>query len=261
MKYILSLILLFVSFHINSQETKTEKPQRIIVANDEIITVEQLETYANNGYVKSMEVSPDEAEKERLRKKLGDWIGDFVVVVSLYTEEEKQQKEIVKKNTVTETQSSRENESESYKLTVSNKANDFTVEMISGEKVKLSDLKGKVIMLNFWATWCSPCLMEFHEIPSEILKPFHDKDFELIAIARGETKEKVAKKMNDLKNKGIDFNVGFDPDEQIWNMYATDMIPKNFIIDQEGIIRYVSTGYTEDSIDKIASEISKLLHK
>lgn len=261
MKYIISLILLFLSFHTNSQDIKTEKPQRVIVANDEIISMEQLETYANSGYVKSMEVSPDETEKERLRKKLGDQIGDFVVIISLYTEEEKQQKESGKKDTILETQNTRKNESESYVLVVGNKADDFTVEMISGEKVKLSDLKGKVVMLNFWATWCSPCLMEFHEIPSQILQPFHDKNFELIAIARGETKEKVVKKMNDLKNKGINFDVGFDPDEQIWNMYASDMIPKNFIIDQEGIIRYISTGYTEDSIEKIAAEISKLLHE
>lgn len=258
MKYILQFILLCLSLHINSQETKIEKPKRIIVANDEIISMEQLEAYTQSGYVKSVEVSPNETEKERLRKKLGDQIGDFVVVISLYTKEEKQQKDNEGKAISEETKNKRRNEAESFKLRIGNKAKDFTVEMITGEKVKLSDLKGKVILLNFWATWCSPCLMEFYEIPPKILQPFQNENFVFLPIAYGE--EKVSRKMADLKKKGINFSVGFDPNEEIWNMYAYEMIPKNFIIDQEGIIRYVSTGYTEENVDKLAEEIKKLIN-
>lgn len=149
---------------------------------------------------------------------------------------------------------------EGYILTINDKAADFTVQMLSGKPVKLSDLKGKVVLLNFWATWCGPCMMEFQEIPSRIIAPFKDKDFVFLAISRGEGQELVAKKMADLKTKGIDFNVGMDPDKSIWAQYGTAGIPKNYLIDQNGVIRYVSTGYGASKVDQMADEIKKLLN-
>lgn len=144
-------------------------------------------------------------------------------------------------------------------LHVNDKAANFEVTMLNGETIQLSDLKGKVVLLNFWATWCGPCMMEFNEIPEKILKPFETKDFVFIPISRGENEFIVKQKMMSLKEKGIDFNVGLDPDKSIWNQYATKYIPKNFLIDKEGKIQYISTGYTKDSVDKLVKEIKKLL--
>ena len=133
--------------------------------------------------------------------------------------------------------------------------------MINGEKINLSDLKGKVVLLNYWATWCAPCLMEFAEFPEKILEPFKDENFVLIAVSIGENKEKVEKKMDKMKKYGVNFNVGIDPQKEIWDKYATGAIPKSFLIDQNGIIKYISIGNSEGNVDKLAKEIKILLAK
>lgn len=130
-----------------------------------------------------------------------------------------------------------------------------------GPKIDLADLKGKVVLLNFWATWCAPCMMEFYEIPSKIMAPFKGKEFVFLPISRGETEATVIKGMNDLKKKGIVFTAGIDPDKSIWDKYGTTGIPKNFLIDKPGVIRYVSVGYEEDGLDNLAKEIQKLLEE
>lgn len=133
--------------------------------------------------------------------------------------------------------------------------------MLDGKKINLSDLKGKVVLINYWATWCAPCLMEFAEFPEKILEPYKNEDFILIAISIGESKEKVEQKMHNMKKYGVDFNVGIDPKKEIWVKYATGAIPKSFLIDKNGIIKYISIGNADGNVDKLATEIRKLLEE
>ena len=134
-------------------------------------------------------------------------------------------------------------------------APDFTVEMLDGKTVKLSDLRGKVVMLNFWATWCGPCMEEFKEIPEKIVKHFEGKNVVLLPISRGEKREVVESKMKSLKEKGIDFPVGIDPTKAIYSQYAKQYIPRNFIIDQNGKVVLVRG----NALDEIVKKVEELL--
>lgn len=101
--------------------------------------------------------------------------------------------------------------------------------------------------------------MEFYDIPSKILAPFKNNDFVFLAISKGEAEKIVTKKVQKLKKDGLDFNFGIDPEQKIWNNYAKNAIPKNFLIDKNGVIKFVSTGNAEGNLETIAGEIKKLL--
>ena len=116
------------------------------------------------------------------------------------------------------------------------KAPDFTVEMVDGQKIALSSLKGKVVLINFWATWCPPCREEFKRMQKDVVDRFKGKDFQLLAISRGEKKATV----DQFRDKqGYTFPMGLDPKQEIYNKYASNYIPRNFVVGKDGKLIYV----------------------
>lgn len=136
-------------------------------------------------------------------------------------------------------------------------APDFTVEMFDGKSIRLSDLRGKVVLVNFWATWCPPCREELTRVQTDIIDRFAGKDFVFLPISRGEELQTVAAFR---KRMGYTFPMGLDPDQRIFRRYAKNYIPRNFLIDAEGKVVLASIGYDKAEFEHLIQAIDKTLN-
>jgi thiol-disulfide isomerase/thioredoxin len=118
------------------------------------------------------------------------------------------------------------------------KAPDFTALDMDGNSVKMSDLFGKPIVLNFWASWCSSCKSEMPEFNEAYEKAGEDITFMMVDLVDGkrETKEKGAQY---IKEQGFSFPVYFDTKQNAANIYGIVSIPTTIFIDKNG---YIATG-------------------
>ena len=109
---------------------------------------------------------------------------------------------------------------------------DFNLLDLTGKRVILSGLKGKIVFLNFWATWCSPCR---EEMPSmqKLYARFKDKDFAMVAVSLNEPASAVKKFFKDYN---LTFTALLDSDGELMSPYGIRGIPNTFIIDRDGTI-------------------------
>lgn len=142
------------------------------------------------------------------------------------------------------------------KLKKGDPAPNFTVKMLDGSVVNIADLKGKVVVINFWATWCQPCRAELSRVDSEIVDRFAKDDLVFIAISRGETRDKVE---NFRRMTNYKFRMGLDTDSDIFNKFADNSIPRNYIIGRDGRIAGVHMGYSNELFHELISDIDKTL--
>jgi len=130
-------------------------------------------------------------------------------------------------------------------------AHTFTLQDTSGKIYKLEDYRGKVLLLNFWASWCPPCV---HEMPSmaRLKAHFKDKPFEILAANLGEEPEQV---QNFLEKHPVNFPVLLDKGSQVAKQWKVFAYPNSYLIDKEGNVRFALFGGTEwddkDHINKV----------
>jgi thiol-disulfide isomerase/thioredoxin len=114
----------------------------------------------------------------------------------------------------------------------------FSLTDLKGNTHALPDYKGKVVLINFWASWCPPCIYEMPEL-QRLKKHFAERPFEVITINVGEKKYKVRKF---VKLINLDLPVLLDTSSETFDDWGVKTLPTSFIIDSEGKIRYQVRG-------------------
>lgn len=120
-------------------------------------------------------------------------------------------------------------------IEIGKKAPNFTLESLDGKKVSLAELKGKKVLINFWATWCPYCVQEMPDL-NKLYVENKNNDLVVLAVDIGETKETV----NDyIKDKNYEFEVLLDKDGKVANQYMVRGIPTSYLIDKDGKIKNI----------------------
>lgn len=152
-------------------------------------------------------------------------------------------------------------DSTGYIVRVGEMAPDFTITLTDGKQVTLSSLRGKVVMLQFTASWCGVCRKEMPFIEKDIwLKHKDNADFALIGIDRDEPLDKV---LAFAKSTGVTYPLGLDPGADIFAKYALREagITRNVLIDREGKIVKLTRLYNEEEFASLVQMINKMLDK
>jgi thiol-disulfide isomerase/thioredoxin len=122
-------------------------------------------------------------------------------------------------------------------LTVGAEAPDFSLATLTGERLSLSALRGKPVVLNFWATWCAPCKEEMPLLQETSQR--YGSDLTVLGVNIGEQPEEVAPFVDAL---GITFPVLLDPNEQIALLFFVRNMPVTYFLDAQGVVRAQHTG-------------------
>jgi thiol-disulfide isomerase/thioredoxin len=133
----------------------------------------------------------------------------------------------------------------------------FALNDMDGEPHRLADYEGKVVLVNFWATWCPPCRKEMPSL-ERLYQQFKDQPFMVLAVNQWETDDHVFSYMGEL-NVFPEFPILFDSESTISEAYGVRGLPTSVIIDQHGRIRYRAVGGREFDHPEMVKLISELL--
>lgn len=134
-------------------------------------------------------------------------------------------------------------------------APEIALTTLSGKPVKLSALKGKVVLVDFWASWCGPC-RESMPFLEKLSKNYKDKGLVVLGV---NIDNDVAAAKKFLKELPVSFQVVNDADKKVAKAYAPPTMPSSYIIDKQGRVHVVHAGFKRADADKIEAEIKSLL--
>ncbi len=118
-------------------------------------------------------------------------------------------------------------------------APDFALKSASGENIRLSELRGQVVMINFWASWCGPCRQEMPHLEA-LYQRYEPLGFALLGVNVEKDRRKADKMLADLS---LSFPVLFDSRNEVSELYEVIAMPSTVIIDRSGKVRHVHHGY------------------
>ena len=145
-----------------------------------------------------------------------------------------------------------------YIVSVGDMAPDFTMEYTTGEKVTLSDLRDKIVILQFTASWCSVCRLEMPHLEKDVWQAFKDKGVILIGVDRDEPLETVVQFQKEMKTT---YPLALDPGADIFGLFADKKsgVTRNVVIDQNGKIVFLTRLFEEQEYQAMIQVIKKLI--
>jgi thiol-disulfide isomerase/thioredoxin len=136
-------------------------------------------------------------------------------------------------------------------------APEFTLGSLNGAKAALSQYKGQVVMINFWATWCGPCQQEM-PLLDQMYKKYKGAGFTLLGV----NVDKDAPPVKDLlTKKPVSFPVLLDPENKVSKIYRVNAMPSTVIVDRKGNVRYVHKGYKAGDENEYLDRIRGLIRE
>ena len=118
-------------------------------------------------------------------------------------------------------------------------APDFALKSRAGDNLRLSEHRGEVVMINFWASWCGPCRQEIPEL-NALYERYRDTGFTLIGVNIDDNAGKAERLAGSLK---VAYPVLFDREKAVSRLYEVDAMPSTVLIDRDGVVRQVFRGY------------------
>lgn len=133
----------------------------------------------------------------------------------------------------------------------------FSVRETSGDMFSMAAERGKVVVVNYWATWCGPCQVEMPLLEKEVWEKYKSyPDFAMVAIAREQTKETVS---DFQKHHAFTFPLAYDPDRSTYKLLADSGIPRTYVVNRRGRITFQSLGYGGGDLRSLDEAIHKAL--
>ncbi|HSB98896.1 MAG TPA: TlpA disulfide reductase family protein [Burkholderiaceae bacterium] len=141
-------------------------------------------------------------------------------------------------------------------LAPSSPAPDFTLRALDGQKLRLGEQRGRVVLVNFWATWCGPCRQEMPHL-NKLYEKYRSSGFVLLGVNVDDDTAQAAGVASKL---GVTFPVLPDADKRVSRQYDLSAMPSTVLIDRDGRVRYLHRGYQngyENTYDKQIRELLK----
>ena len=130
-------------------------------------------------------------------------------------------------------------------------APDFELKNLAGDRIRLSEMRGTVVLINFWATWCGPCRLEMPAIQEQYER--HYPELAVLAVDFDEPADEVQKFVDEL---GLTFEVLLDPRAKVQDLYRVRGYPTTYLVDTEGIVQVYQIGLmTEEQLDRYLAQV------
>ncbi len=135
-------------------------------------------------------------------------------------------------------------------------APDFSLlDIYQKQTIQLADYKGKVVYIDFWASWCSPCLLSLPLI-NELHKQYKDQGFEVLAINLDEYPEDG---LDFLNTNPVGYSIPSDPEGKTAELYQIPGMPTSFLVDPQGVVQFVHSGFKKSDLAMIENKLKQML--